>query len=73
MNGEHYMFYGSQLTWLRSCSIPATVTPIFPSVAMTLHVLWCFPRHVNQTHNLCTTLCTVYQIILLQNILRLTL
>lgn len=30
MNREHYMFYGSQLIWLRSCSMPATVTPIFP-------------------------------------------
>lgn len=49
MNGEHYMFYGSQTTWLGSCSMPATVTPIFPSVAMVLHVLWLFPRHVNHS------------------------
>lgn len=28
MNGEHYVFYDSQLSWTRSCSIRATVTPI---------------------------------------------
>lgn len=67
MNGEHYMFYGSQLTWIRSCSMPATVTPIFPSEAMVLHVLWLF--FLEMLTKLLYSI--VYQIILLQNLLQL--
>lgn len=49
MNGAHYVFYGSELAWLRSCSMCATVTPFFPSGAMSPLVLRLVLSHANQT------------------------
>lgn len=52
MNREHYMYNCSQPALLGSCSVPATVTPIFPSVAIVHHVQWLFSGQV-KAHAAC--------------------